>query len=180
MNQAEKIRKLTLEILKNDNELLEDIEIDNKIIKGIKYSDLKNKLLSNTKYEFTDGGITGALYTLTNQVDSIFKIKIKKGVYYYYSSKKKDVDYKKDVILTESEDFDRLYSNAIKIYDDIGNILSKASTEVYKEVSETDIKYLRNILDLSSKLKESLRDYKNEISFDKMEKSRFKMDDLPF
>ena len=84
--QAEKIRLLAVDLLKNRS-LNEPIDND---LYGIRYSQLKKKIMEDSNHEFTDGAVTGALYTLTERVENIYKIKNNHGTYFYYSEDYKD------------------------------------------------------------------------------------------
>jgi len=179
MNQAEKIRRLTTDMLLNNDELLEDIIVNNKEIKGIRYSVLKNELLNFSKYDFTEGGVTGALYTLTDKMDSIFKVKVKNGVYFYYSSEKNQEEFKSSVIITESKEYENLILKADDLFGDVSSILTKASNEFYKNANDIDVKYLRKILGISSDFKDVLKEYKLEKNFERI-RENLTDDDLPF
>lgn len=181
MNQAEKIRKLVTELFLNGNNLQDEIVVNNSKIKGIRYSVLKSELLKD-KYNFTEGGVTGALYTLTDKMDFVFKVKTKNGVYFYYSSEELAPQKysKSDVIITESKEYVELVSKAEELYDGVRSVLVNASNGFYREAHDIDVQYLREILKINSQLKDILKEYRIEKSFEKIKDNNIVDDGLPF
>lgn len=163
-NQAEEIRQETVKLLKNVIGQ-EDNRISDRLY-GIRYSTLKEKLLSTKKY--TEGAVTGALNTITDRVELVGRVKHQNKSYYYYASSENKIE-KNPVYITESEDFKSLYNSSISIQKNIEEILNKSSKEKYKEVSELDKKSLRYILQKVNELNESIRDYRHAKSFEIIE-----------
>lgn len=166
-------------MLKNNQQLQEKIEVNNQEIQAIRYSVLKSALLNYHEYELTEGGVTGALYTLADKVDSIFKVKAKNGVFFYYSSEEPQEHFRKKVIITESKEYEELTSKVEEISGNVGSILHNAGNDSFKETNNTDIKYLRKVLSISSQLNDVLKEYKTEKAFEKMMHNK-EDDDLPF
>ncbi|MDW0111519.1 hypothetical protein [Sporosarcina aquimarina] len=176
MSQAEKIRELATEILTQDKGIQEEIMVNNQKFKGIRYNILKQKLLDWSDYKFTEGGVTGALYTLPDRVDGIFKVKTKKGVFFYFSSKEIQEKIKEDIIITESIEYIELASKVEEVSNAVRNILFNASHEFYKSTNQTDLDYLRKLLRSTSQLEDTLKEYKIEKSFEKIKNQN----ELPF
>lgn len=178
MNQAKQIRKLATKMLTQNKSLQEDIIVNNQNFKGIRYSILKSELLNHKDYNFTEGGVTGALYTLPNRVESIFKVKLKKGVFFYFSTKEIQEKIKEDTFITESTEYKELISKVDDISNSVRVILLNASNQFYKETNSLDLKYLRQLLKNTSQLKDILKEYEIEKSFEKIEVRN--SDHLPF
>lgn len=184
MNQAERIRDIVSDILKRDDlgtserELKDKIELNGKSVYGIKYSRLKDYLLNRKEYNFSEGAVTGALQTLAERVDNIYKQKTKKGVFFVYFDDKEITENKQiKVIITESEDYNDLVEQVRSVSDQVSKILKNASKGKYKKTYDTDLKHLRNLLKISSDLEITLKNYKNEKTFEKIENQ---FNDLPF
>lgn len=172
-NQAEEIRQETVRLLKNvigqeENHIRDDLY-------GMRYTDLKEKLLSKDK--FTEGAVTGALNTITDRIELVDRIKYKNKSFYYYVTRENEYE-KKLAYITESEDFEDLYNSSILIQKHIEKILNKSSQEKYKEVSELDKKSLRYTLQKVNELNESIRDYKHAKSFEIIESNQYM--EMPF
>ena len=186
MSQAEKIRKIVLEWLKdgyfeyNFSSLnFREIYVNNKKVKAMKYKDIKNALLNEDDFGFTEGAVTGALRTLPDRVDFIFKVKNKEGVFYYFSDE--EISYEKEdkILITESSEYEDLVLRTNVLHTDIGKLLRNASNGMYVTEKDTDVKYLRKLLEISSNLKGTLEDYRLEKAFEKIENAN-PFDDLPF
>lgn len=179
MSQAANIRKIIKQMLADTHKLQEKININNKETSGIRYNVLKKELLNKTKYSFTEGAVTGALYTLEDRVDSIHKIKTDNGVFYYYSKEDLSEIEKNSVDITNSKEYKELTSQFEYIEEIISEILRNASQKKYKNTDETDLKYLRQVLSSAGDLNDLLRKYKLEKSFDQIESNLYK-NDMPF
>lgn len=188
MSQAEKIREIVVDLLKENTKFTEIILVNEKKVRGIKYTDLKNFFI--VRYpDFSEGAIIGALQTLPKRIDNIFKTKTKNGVYFFYSEDRKDdleLDRKK-VAITDSEDYMDLEVKVEELSNTVGGILRNAGRGKYLTAENLDISYLRDILDASENLQTVLKNYKREDAFKKIEhqssKNPFsinKEDDLPF
>lgn len=160
-NQAEEIREETVRLLKNTLGKEENYIDDN--LYGMRYSDLKRKLLSSNK--FTEGAVTGALNTMTDRVELINKVKHQGKSFFYYASGENKIE-KKPVYITESKDFEELTETSQLTQQNVEKILNKSGKNVYKEISEIDKKNLRTILQKTNELNESIRNYKQERSFE--------------
>lgn len=180
MSQAEKIRDIVINILKFDRfekKITEEMIINNEKVNGIKYTRLKEYLMENYS-DFSEGAITGALQTLTQRVDNVFKTKTKKGVYFFYS----EVEYddlelgKEKVIITESEDYRDLEVAVNNVSSVVGQILRNAVKNQYLDVRESDVNSLRDILEASGKLELILKNYKQTDALGRIERD----DVLPF
>lgn len=165
-NQAEEIREETVKLLKNTHGK-EEYYIDNNLY-GMRYSDLKRNLLSSSK--FTEGAVTGALNTMTDRVELIDKIKYQGKSFFYYTSGENKIE-KKPVYITESKDFEYLTEGSQLTQQIIEKILNKSGKDIYKEISEIDKKNLRTILQKTNELNESIRNYKQEKSFEVLSNS---------
>lgn len=172
-NQAEEIRRESIKLLKNalGNE---ENHIENDLY-GMRYSDLKKELLRSNRY--TEGAVTGALNTITERVNLIKKIKYHGKSFFYYSSEENKIE-EKPVYITESQDFEDLAETSKLAQKSIEKILNQSGKKIYKEITEIDQKSLRIILRRTNELNESIRDYKQEKSFEIINKSPF--DDVPF
>lgn len=180
MSQAKKIREIVISILRYDTfekKITEEIIINNQKVNGIKYTNLKEYLME--KYdEFSEGAITGALQTLTERLDNVFKTKTKKGVYFFYSEAEYnnlEIGKAKEVI-TESEDYRELEVAVNNVSSVVGQILRNAVKNQYSDVRESDITSLRDILEASGELELVLRKYKQRDALDRIER----FDGLPF
>ncbi len=176
--QAEQIRNKVLTILQDtDSDILEEID-DN--IMGIKYIKLKN-LLSR---EFTEGSVTGALNTITDRIDTIHKIKIKSGTYFYFSEAEDSFQLEdKSVDIIYSKELEEVLQYSQKIYDGISNILKNtAKDSYYSNVTTLDLDNLRKLLNNVSQTEYLLKDYKTNKAFENVEYQQRKndYDDLPF
>ena len=176
MNQSERIRDIVSEILKkddlgeNERELKDKIELNGKSVYGIKYSRLKDYLLNRKEYNFSEGAVTGALQTLTERVNNIYKQKTKNGVFFVYFDDEEITKNKQiKVIITESEDYNDLVEQVGNVSDQVSKILKNASKGKYIKTDETDLKHLRNLLKISSELENTLKQYKNDKTFEKIE-----------
>lgn len=175
--QAEKIRLLAVDLLKNRS-LNEPVDND---LYGIRYSQLKKKIMEDSNHEFTDGAVTGALYTLTERVENIYKIKNNHGTYFYYSEDYKDnLEITRESITT-SEEYkdltDMIKNSEVKVRE----ILRNASQGRYTETTNLDIEHLRKLLNLTDQLSNLLKTYEAEKSFEAMENYRYsQFDNLPF
>lgn len=172
-NQAEEIREETVKMLKNTHGK-EEYYIDENLY-GIRFSDLKKKLLDTNK--FTEGAVIGALNTMTDRVELIDKIKHQGKSFFYYNSGENRIE-KKPVYITESKDFEDLTDGSQLTQQIIEKILNKSGKNIYKEISDTDRKNLRTILEKTNELNESIRNYKQEKSFEVL--STNSIDTLPF
>ena len=162
VTQAEEIRLIALDLLQNSS-LIEHIANN---LYGIRYSELKKKLLEDPKYNFTDGAVTGALYTLTNRVDNIYKIKNNSGTYFYYSEVYEDNLESTLESITTSEEYQDL-ENLIKNSEiKVRAILRNASQGVYIQTTNLDIDHLRKLLNLTTQLNNLLKTYEAEKSFE--------------
>lgn len=188
MNQSEKIRKLILDIFKSNtyDSVKQEIIVDGVKRKGIKYIDLK-KFLLDINYEnqkFSEGAVTGALYTLTERLENVYKTKTKNGVFFFYSDKENVLPENDDfkTLITESEDFSFLEEKVENVSIAIADILKNVSKEKYLEVQDVDLKYLRELLKVSGDLQNVLTRYKTEKTFNKIENKTLKgsWNNLPF
>lgn len=170
-SQASLIREITLDILKNSDDLT---FISNNIY-GIKYSDLRTRLLKNKQYSFTEGAVASALNTIPERVANIYKIKNKKGTFFYYSKKKIEEEKKSDTII-DSNEFEIMHESAKQTEKYIQKIIYDAGHDKYIDFTDTDSQYLREILAASYNLTNLLRTYTNQKSFDKIDTRN----DLPF
>lgn len=175
--QAEQIRLLALDFLQNSS-LLDNID---KNLYGMRYSELKKKLIEDSKYNFTDGAVTGALYTLTERVDNIHKIKNNKGTFFYYSEVHEDDLASTLYSITTSEEY-RDLTNLIKNAEmKVREILRYASQELYIETTSLDIDHLRKLLNSTAQLNNLLKTYEAEKSFELIEKAQYSSgDNFPF
>lgn len=186
LNQAEKIRKIVLEWLEHDySEQLNPslkiriISVNNKKVRAMKYKDIKAELLSMDEFDFTEGAVTGALRTLPDRIDSIFKIKNREGVFYYFSNEKVVPIEDEKTFITDSDEYEDLIIKASFLHADIGHLLRNASHGNYITNKDVDVKYLRQLLDISSRLNDVLEEYRVENAISKIQyKNPF--DDLPF
>lgn len=188
MNQSEQIRSLVLEIFKTSNydSIKQTIIVDGIKRKGIKYIDLKKFLLDfdNGVKKFSEGAVTGALYTLTERLEDVYKTKTRNGVFFFYSDNEgssfENNDYKMSI--TESEDFSSLEDKVETVSAAIADILKNVSKEKYLEVHDIDLKYLRELLKVSGDLQNALSRYKTEKTFKKIESNNLNgsFDNLPF
>lgn len=188
MNQSEQIRSLVLEIFKTNNydSIKQTIIVDGIKRKGIKYIDLKKFLLDfdNGVKKFSEGAVTGALYTLTERLEDVYKTKTRNGVFFFYSDNEgssfENNDYKMSI--TESEDFSSLEDKVETVSAAIADILKNVSKEKYLEVHDIDLKYLRELLKVSGDLQNALSRYKTEKTFKKIESNNLNgsFDNLPF
>lgn len=166
VNQAEKIRELALDLLKNSKEK----DYISKDFYGIRYSDLKLKILNNKKdYTFTDGAVTGALYTLTERVPNVYKIKVKGGTFFYYSDSKEDNLNVELLSITVSSEYKELLDLTKKTEAKIKEILNKAGQKKYKKTTELDTMHLRKALQLTNDLNNALNAYEIEKSFEQID-----------
>ena len=172
-NQAEEIRKESIKLLKNTLGKEENHIEDN--LYGMRYSELKRELLSSNRY--TEGAVTGALNTMTERVNLIKKIKHHGKSFFYYSSEKNKIE-KKPVYITESKDFEDLTETSQLAQKNIEKILNQSGKKIYKEITETDQQNLRIILSKTNELNESIRDYKQQKSFEIINEDPF--DEIPF
>lgn len=180
MSQAEKIRDIVINILKFDRfekKITEEMIINNQKVNSIKYTHLKKYLMENYS-DFSEGAITGALQTLTQRVDNVFKTKTKKGVYFFYSEAEYDdlATSKEKVIITESEDYRDLEAAVNNVSSVVGQILRNAVKNKYSDVRESDVNSLRDILKASGDLELTLRNYKQTNALERIERD----DVLPF
>lgn len=175
--QAENIRLITIELLKKSK-----IQIPGSDdIFGIRYSDLKKRLLNSTHYDFTEGAVTGTLYTLPDRMENVYKTKTKKGTYFYYSESEKNEPSTKLNSITDSEQYEELIDSISNAESLVGDILRKASKGNYKETTDLDIENLRKILTATNNLNNLLKSYEFEKSFELIQNSRYSdSDDLPF
>lgn len=163
--QADKIRTIAINILKKQT----DANVSPSEPLGIRYSKLKEILLSDKMPDFTEGAVTGALYTLPDRVPNIYKKKIKGGTFFYYSeSEKKMVDGSLNSITT-SNDYKELINFTKKTETKVNEILTKASKDAYIQTTELDIEYLRKILYLASQLSGTLKLYETDRSLEQIE-----------
>lgn len=186
MSQAEKIRELVLEWLRYEgmtNTLLDlnfkEINVNNKVVKAMKYKDIKEVLLEMDEFNFTEGAVTGALRTLPDRLDFIFKTKNKDGVFYYFSDEETSREKEDKIFITESDEYENLILRTNELHADIGKLLRDASNGMYFTKKDTDVKYLRKLLEVSSDLKGALENYRLEKAFEKIENTD-PFDDLPF
>lgn len=185
MNQSQKIREIILDIFKSndDNFLKQVFEIDGVKREGIKYIDLKKLLLSYEKYNFSEGAVVGALQTLTDRLENIYKVKTRNGVFFFYSEKE-DVFYEYDnskATIIESEDFKGFEDKVEVVNVAIADILKNISKGKYLEVKDIDLSYLRDLLKFSRELQSVLSRYKTEKTFEEIEEVKSRsFDDLPF
>lgn len=181
MNQSQKIRGIILDIFKSEDEkeLKQTVLIDGFKREGIKYKDLKDRLLTCDE-QFSEGGVTGALQTLTERLENIYKVKTKKGVFFFYSENDEiflNSDNAK-MIITESEDFQLLEEKVEGVSSVIASILKNASKGKYASTKDSDLKHLRKLLSVSSELQNVLSNYKIDKTFEKIEDDPF--GELPF
>lgn len=180
MSQAEKIRDIVINVLQYDTyekKLIEEVIINNQKVNGIKYTNLKKYLMEHYS-NFSEGAITGALQTLTQRVDNVFKIKTKKGVYFFYSeAESEDLEIGKEkVIITQSEDYRLLEVAVDNVSNVVGKILRNAVRNQYSDVRDSDVESLRKILEASGKLELVLKEYKQADTLERIER----YDGLPF
>lgn len=191
MNQAEKIRNIVVSLLKGNSEITDEIVINEERVRAVQYANLKKYLVK--KYpEFTEGGVTGALQTLTKRVDNVFKTKTKDGVFFFYSEEQDIISnsVNKVVAITDSEDYMKLEKKVEEVSSAVGEILRNAGKGKYLAAENLDISYLRDILEGSENLQGILREYKKENAFERIkvqnpgEENPFSndlsKDDLPF
>lgn len=160
-NQAEEIREESIKILKNTLGKEENY-IENNLY-GMRYSDLKRNLLSTNR--FTEGAVTGALNTIVDRIELVNKIKHQGKSFFYYSSGENKIE-KKTVYITESKDFADLNDSSQLAQQNVEKILNKSGKNIYREITEVDKENLRKILQKTNELNESIRNYKQEKSFE--------------
>ena len=181
MSQASQIRKLALNILKNDSFEKEKISDDSNI-KGIRYSVFKKIILEEKNYSFTEGAVVSTLNSLHTKLENIYKTKTSKGVYFYYSPDgKKDIEETEHMatLITQSHEFNQLENQAEDLSRNIANILLNTSKNIYINTSDLDIEFLRRILSVSNQLKLVIQEYSEEKSFELISQ-RNSSYDLPF
>lgn len=157
-NQADEIRKLAKKYLNSDNNNLYEISKD-PIVKGIRYSVLKEMIFKENN-AFSNGSVTGALYSLIKKDPDIKKIKTKKGTFYFDSSKYSfDLD-NSDIVENENENKFKNIDNDIDSI--INNVRFILSGNKVSSMTKIDTDYLFNILDNATNMKKISDDYKSQ------------------
>lgn len=152
-SQASQIRKVTLDLLKENtkSDLLTPLEDSN--YRGIRYTNLKKYL--QEKYSFTEGSVIGALQTITEKEVHIHKIKNKQGTFFYYDTQDK---YTNDTdILALSPDFKLLIKKSHEIESLVSKILVNIARENYSDITDFDKTSMRNIYATSNKLYQEIK-----------------------
>lgn len=176
MSRANNLRELAYEILKTNEKKYRSVFDANQDVTeyGLRYIDLKNILIENG---YSDGAVTGVLYTLEKKMEHIHKVKTPKGVFFYYSE---DTDNIEIGNLIDSNDFSDLLNKSEAVVDKIADILSNWKKGVYKDATESDLQNFRLILAKSRELVTTIEDYKIEKEFETLNEEQEKKYILPF